>query len=43
MKSNGVTTQMKLLQQYFHMVLNAVLSKYSFIIWVYGRNKSLLD
>ena len=43
MKSNGVTTQMKLLRQYFHMVLNAVLSKYSVIIWVYGRNKSLLD
>ena len=35
MKSNGVTTQMKLLQQYFHMVLNAVLSKYSVIIKVY--------
>ena len=43
MKSSGVTTQMKRLQQYFHVVLNDVLSKYSFIIWVYGRNKSLLD
>ena len=28
MKSYGVAIQMKLLQQYFHMVLNTVLSKY---------------